>query len=131
MKRRWAGMSVPPLLDLASWSPAPTMDSRSSATSDDSPRVGASLELDLPSPRTPLQMSGDSELRLRQLSFQGDDVSSPSEDEGEDDEQAVVDMVAPSGAQLQIHLFPTYATLQESGEWKVNVHGWCVLPLRL
>ena len=51
----WAGMSVPPLLDLASWSPAPTVDSRSSVASDElSPRIGgASSEIDTPSPDTP------------------------------------------------------------------------------
>ena len=73
-------------------------------------------------------MAGDRAFQLQQLSFQGDDASSPSEDEGEDDETAV-DMVAPRGTQLQIHLFPTFATLQDSGVWKVNVHGWCVIWL--
>ena len=118
-------MSVPPLLDLASWSPAPTVDSRSSIASDESsPRIGgANSEIDAPSPGTPLQMAGDRAFQLRQLSFEGDDASSPSEDEGEGDEIAV-DMVAPRGTQLQIHLFPTFATLQDSGVWKVNVHGW-------
>ncbi len=113
-------MSVPPLLDLASWSPAPTVDSRSSVASDESsPRMSASSE-----PGTPLQASGDRAFQLqRKLAFEGDDASSPSEDEDADVETAV-DMIAPRGAQLQIHLFPTFATLQDSGAWKVNVHGW-------
>ena len=118
-------MSVPPLLDLASWSPAPTVDSRSSVASDESsPRMSANSS----EPGTPMnQASGDRASQLqRQLAFEGDGVSSPSEAEDADDETAV-DMIAPRGAQLQIHLFPTFATLQDSGAWKVNVHGWYVV----
>ena len=122
-----AAMSVPPLLDLESWSPGPTVVGyRSSAASDSVDSI--SSETELQSPGTPLQMAGDRTFQLQQLSFQGDDASSPSEDEGEDDETAV-DLVAPRGTQLQIHLFPTFATLQDSGVWKVNVHGWCVIWL--
>jgi hypothetical protein len=122
-------MSVPPLLDLASWSPALTVDSRSSVASDESsPRMSAISS----EPGTPMNQTagGDTAFqRQRQLSFEGDDVSSPSEDEDADDE-AAVDMIAPRGAQLQIHLFPTFATLQDSGAWKVNVHGWYVMTRR-
>eukprot|EP01043_Picozoa_sp_COSAG02_P045407 COSAG02_NODE_4146_length_5717_cov_3.929690_5_plen_137_part_00 len=83
-------------------------------------------------PGTPRQAGCDRAFQLqRQLAFEGDDVSSPSEDEDADvDVETAVDMIAPRGAQLQIHLFPTFATLQESGAWKVNVHGWYVMTHR-
>ena len=55
-----------------------------------------------------------------------DEASSPSEDEGAEDDAAAVDAAAPPGAELQIHLFPTYATQEPGGgEWRVQVHGWC------
>jgi hypothetical protein len=101
------------------------VSSRMSVASDDSsvgqsPLAGAAGDELQPteSPETPVQ--------LRQLMFDGDAISSPSEDEGEDDEAAAVDMVAPTSSQLQIHLFPTYATQLETGVWQINVHGWCV-----
>lgn len=124
--RGWVGrrsralLAMQRVIDPLSFSPDEASAARSQA-SDDSPLARSVSEL---GPAEPAVVAEPPPVDALEASH--DEASSPSEDEGAEDDAAAVDAAAPPGAELQIHLFPTYATQEPGGgEWRVQVHGWC------
>ena len=119
--RALARMQRQGVIDPLSFSPSPRASAARSQASDDSPLARSVSELGPAEPAVVVEPPP-----VDALEASHDEASSPSEDEGAENDAAAADAAAPPGAQLQIHLFPTYATQEPGGsEWRVQVHGWC------